>query len=261
MSDSEPTDRSKQKTGQGGYFQSGGARYAQFRPTYPAALAKSLAALPHSQKTALDAGCGTGQLTALLANAFEQVVGIDPSASQLAHAVQRRNIRYREQEAENSGLPEASVDLVVAAQAAHWLDLNRFYAEVRRIGTPGAVIALVSYGVPYLTAPVNAIFQKGYWQDLHAFWPQERRHVEEGYADLPFPFVEIADLPAHSCRKTLSVDRFISYISTWSAYRVAQDSGDKEAFDAFFAQLRRAWPSGRKVSAVWPISVRAGSIH
>ncbi|WP_447746577.1 methyltransferase domain-containing protein [Enterobacter asburiae] len=36
------------------------------------------------QKSALDVGCGTGQLTRLLSIYFERVIGVDPSEDQLS---------------------------------------------------------------------------------------------------------------------------------------------------------------------------------
>ena len=63
-----------------GHFTAGGERYAQFRPHYPAALAKALAALAPAKRIAVDIGCGSGQLTTLLAPHFERVIGVDPSS-------------------------------------------------------------------------------------------------------------------------------------------------------------------------------------
>jgi ubiquinone/menaquinone biosynthesis C-methylase UbiE len=42
--------------------------------------------------------------------------------------------------AEASGLADRSVDLVSVAQALHWFDLGRFFAEVQRVARPNAVI-------------------------------------------------------------------------------------------------------------------------
>ena len=55
-------------------------------------------------------------------------------------------VEYRVAPAERSGLPDAAVDLVTLALAAHWFDLPRFYAEVRRVGRPRTAIALISSG-------------------------------------------------------------------------------------------------------------------
>ena len=70
------------------WFLDGGADYARFRPDYPAELARWLAGLCPSRASALDVGCGSGQLTGLLAEHFSHVTGMDPSAGQLVHARQ-----------------------------------------------------------------------------------------------------------------------------------------------------------------------------
>ncbi|MBF3045820.1 methyltransferase domain-containing protein, partial [Pseudomonas aeruginosa] len=64
------------------HFSTGSANYAAHRPTYPARLVDELAALCPGTRLALDCGCGTGQLTVLLAERFERVVGTDASAAQ-----------------------------------------------------------------------------------------------------------------------------------------------------------------------------------
>ena len=45
--------------------------------------------------------------------------------------------------AEHTGLPDASVDCVTAAQAFHWFDREGFRAECRRILTPEGRVALI----------------------------------------------------------------------------------------------------------------------
>jgi SAM-dependent methyltransferase/DNA-binding MarR family transcriptional regulator len=242
------------------YFDIGGEHYARFRPAYPPELATSMAALVSTTELALDVGCGNGQLTSLLGPHFQHVVGIDPSESQLDHAELADNLTYLPHSAENIGLPDNSVDLIVVAQAAHWFDLDRFYSEARRVARKDAVIALVSYGVPYVSAPVNAVFQRGYWQDIHEFWPPERAHVETGYADLYFPFTSI-DFPDFSCHAEMTVEQFIGYIRTWSAYPGDGGDGGQKKFDNFFNTLRVAWPENQSQDVFWPISVRAARVH
>ncbi len=43
--------------------------------------------------------------------------------------------------AEAIPLPDASVDAVLAGQAAHWFDLDRALPEIARVLTPGGVFA------------------------------------------------------------------------------------------------------------------------
>ncbi|MDB6136311.1 MAG: putative methyltransferase [Verrucomicrobiales bacterium] len=132
------------------HFSHGSANYAAHRPTYPMALVDFLAGLCPARGHALDCGCGTGQLSVLLAERFDQVTATDASVSQIRQAQAREGVTYRTAEAGDSGLPDGCVDLVTVAQAAHWLDLDVFYKEVRRVAKPDAVIALITYGVMHI---------------------------------------------------------------------------------------------------------------
>lgn len=243
------------------HFNQGGAQYAQFRPDYPPELAHQLSALCYQHQLALDVGCGNGQLTRLLADHFSAVVGTDSSEDQVAHARGCQKVTYRCEPAETISLADNSADLIVVAQAAHWFDLDAFYAQVKRVLKLNGVIALISYGVPYLEDTANSVFQQGYWQQLHHFWPPERRHVENGYLDLEFPFLSIPLKPLF-IRRAVNYDQLCGYIRTWSAYSQAEKSQQSHQFDLFFERLKQAWQEdlSNSKSIVWPLSVKAGKV-
>lgn len=237
------------------HFETGGDNYAEFRPTYPIDLVKSLAATCASHHHAVDIGCGTGQLSALLASEFDQVTALDPSASQIENAEKNARVSYAVKTAEDTGLPDNSVDLVVAAQAAHWFDLPKFYREVERITKRDGVIALVSYGVPTLMGAIGERFAQFYWQDIHHFWPDARKHVERGYKDLDFPYAELA-FDELAIQRDWTRDQLLGYISTWSAARKAEQAGKMAFFEQFSAELHTLWPDDNTRSIQWPITVR-----
>lgn len=241
------------------WFDGGGRAYARFRPEYPPALADFLAAAAPARDLAVDVGCGNGQLTRLLAPHFTQVVGLDPSADQIANAAPDARIDYRCAPAERLPLADASADLVTAAQAAHWFDLPAFYDEVRRVGRPGAVVALVSYGVLRLEPPLDARFQAFYRDEIGPYWPPERKLVDTGYATIDFPFAEIAR-PALEIRVAWHLSEFLGYVQTWSAVRSAQEAGRDGLLMAFANDLADAWgdPDTRRPVA-WPINMRIGT--
>lgn len=250
------------------HFQTGGAEYAQFRPSYPESLGTLLATLVQKSqltpKLAVDVGCGSGQLTSLLAPHFGQVVGIDPSTSQLQHAQQHHNVRYQQGHAEQLDIADASADLVVAAQAAHWFNLDAFYAEVKRIAKPAALIALISYGVPFIYDAANSVFQQAYWQDVHRFWPPERQHVENAYSQLyfPFPRISLAHIPGDqlSYQRCMHLSEFINYIKTWSAYQQALKQNQAHCFDALFSKLEAVWHPSDAKQVVWPLTLKVGQV-
>lgn len=242
------------------WFDQGGQAYARFRPEYPPALAEYLASIAPDSQCAVDVGCGNGQLTGQLAEHFSAVIGFDPSADQVAHATPRENVRYHCAPAEALPLPERSVSLVTAAQAAHWFDLPAFYAEVRRIAKPGAALALISYGVLQLNAELDARFQQFYWQEVGPYWPAERQLVDSGYATLDFPFEPIAT-PAMTIRLEWNLNEFLGYIATWSAVRQAREAGREDILHRFASELSQLWGDAKGRQAIaWPINMRVGRV-
>lgn len=242
------------------WFDRGGQAYARFRPEYPGELAAYLAALAPDSSLAVDVGCGNGQLTGQLAEHFAAVVGLDPSADQVANAAPRANVDYRCAPAERMPLAEHSASLITAAQAAHWFDLPAFYAEVRRIARPGAVLALISYGVLQLGEQLDARFQQFYWQEIGPYWPAERQLVDSGYATLDFPFAPLTP-PAMAIRLDWNLAEFLGYIATWSAVRRAREVGREDVLQRFAGDIAQIWGDPESKRAVsWPINMRVGRV-
>lgn len=241
------------------WFAQGGDAYAAYRPEYPPALAAALAHHAPDRRLAVDVGCGSGQLTRLLATHFDAVIGLDPSADQLAHAVPHEKITYTCAPAERLPIADGSVGLITAAQAAHWFDLPAFYAEARRIAVPQGAIALVTYGVLRTTDPeINARFDQFYREEIGPHWPPERRLVDSGYAGIAFPFDE-RPLPSMSINLTPNLAGFLGYISTWSAVRRAEAAGRRDLLDAFARDMTALWGDPSTLRPVsYPIQGRLG---
>jgi SAM-dependent methyltransferase len=248
------------------HFSRDAAGYAAHRPTYPAALVDFLAEAAPGRDLALDCACGTGQLSVPLGARFGRVVATDASAQQITQALQHPAVTYRIAPAECSGLPDASADLITVAQAAHWLDLEAFYAEVRRVARPRAILALISYGVLEVAdARADAVVRDFYRDVLGPHWPPERRHVEDGYRVLAFPFAEIpfAEIPAPalSIEVAWGLDDLIGYTETWSAVRAAERALGRGPITAFRAALAEAWGDpGERRGVRWPLSLRVGRL-
>lgn len=243
------------------HFSSVSMDYAAFRPSYPRELSDYIGGIAESHDAVLDCGCGAGQLSTLLADRFKRVVATDASEEQLKNAKPHPRITYRLAVAEQSGLEDASVDVVTVAQAAHWFELDSFYAEVRRVLRPGGAIVLITYGVIEADGEVGRIISHFYFDVIGHYWPPERRHVETRYQSLPFPFAE-AHPPAMSMSLQWSVDELLGYIDTWSALRNAEDALGRLPFENFSAKLRAAWGDpGSKREIRWPLSMRVGHVE
>lgn len=116
--------------------------YARYRPDYPAELFAYLATLTPRREVALDCATGSGQAAVGLADYFSLVVASDGSVSQLQSAQQHPHVAYVGNLAEQPALRDGTVDLIVAAQAAHWFDHQRFYPEAKRVLKKGGAVAL-----------------------------------------------------------------------------------------------------------------------
>lgn len=244
------------------HFSSHAAGYAQYRPTYPTALVDYFVSISPAIQLALDCGCGTGQLSVLLADRFERVVATDASAQQIANAHAHPRVEYSATPAERSGLPDASVDLITVAQAAHWFDLDAFYAEVRRVAKRQGVIALITYGVLHVAQPAaEALLQHFYSETVGPYWPPERRHVEDGYRSLPFPFDELT-APPLAIEVSWTLPDLLGYIDTWSAVRGAEKAIGRAPIEAFRNEMADLWGDPQRREAIhWPLSLRAGRVE
>lgn len=243
------------------HFSERAALYASARPAYPAEFADALAELAPRHELAWDVGCGSGQMSRLLAARFTRVVATDASSEQLAHALAQANVEYRREPAEHTTLEGGSVDLIVAAQSVHWFELAGFYAEVRRVARPGALLALVCYSTMRVDAQLASLVEDFYGGTLARHWPEERAHVESNYRELPFPFDEFAPSArlraASQMHASWTVDQVLDYIGTWSAVRALERQGGRADLERFATRLREAWgPAHARRTLRWPLAVR-----
>lgn len=242
------------------HFSTQSAGYAAHRPSYPAELFAYLAALCSEHGLALDCATGSGQAARGLAAHFARVIAIDASAEQIAAALPHAGVDYRVAPAENSGLPAHSVDLLCAAQAAHWFDLPAFHTEARRVVKPGGVVALWCYERLSVEPGIDAIIEAFYNGAIGPYWPPERGFVERGYRDLDFPYAEI-QAPALTMTADWNLDQLMGYFGTWSAVkRYAQACGN-DPLPALREDLLSywVWPDAPK-PIKWPLSLRLGRL-
>jgi SAM-dependent methyltransferase len=240
------------------HFSSHASAYSTYRPGYPAALAGWLAGEAPNRSLAVDVGCGSGQLSTLLAEHFVQVAGLDPSAEQIANAQPHPKVDYRVAPAEQTGIASRSADLLTAAQAAHWFDLTAFFAEARRILKPGGLLALVTYAGMKPDGEVTEIVEAFRTHELAPYWPPERAMVDNDYRDIRLPLAPV-EAPPMLLSVQWSLDAVIGYVDTWSAVRAMEKAIGRGPFEEMVARLREAWgpPEDAKMLR-WPLTVVAG---
>jgi SAM-dependent methyltransferase len=201
-------------------FDAVAAQYDRARPGYPAALidaALRLAAIPDGGEI-LEIGCGTGQLTRELALRGYRIVGLEPGQSLCALARERLaafpRVEMLQLTFEAWPLEKACFDLVVSAQAFHWIDPALRFGKAADALRPGGALAVIGNNVssetirPALdvayrthapsmagkspmdwyaaTGPLPRLFQEStrFEPSVHRAEPWTRRYTADAYLDL-----------------------------------------------------------------------------
>jgi ubiquinone/menaquinone biosynthesis C-methylase UbiE len=125
------------------------ALYDQVRPVPPVAVTELLTQLARISRPTLvvDIGSGTGVSAVIWTGRADRVVAVEPNEDMRATAAARlrpdsgTEFEMRDARAAETGLPDASADVVTCSQSLHWLDPETTFLEVARVLRPGGVFA------------------------------------------------------------------------------------------------------------------------
>src|SRR4030095_16142427 len=239
------------------HFSKQSSDYARFRPGYPRELFDYLRSIAPSHQLAWDCGTGNGQAAVELSSAFGRVIATDASEKQIANAQPHEHVEYRLAPAENSGIESETVDLIMVAQALHWFDLDRFYAEARRVLKPDGVLAASAYNLLHINPAIDEVVDWYYYEVVGLFWPPERKLVEQ-FDNLPFPFHEI-DPPKFEMTAQWNLDHLVGYLRTWSSTQRFIGAKGSDPVKQIMGELRAAWGTPERThSIIWPLALRIG---
>ncbi|KAL4758908.1 putative S-adenosylmethionine-dependent methyltransferase [Aspergillus foveolatus] len=106
--------------------------------------------------TLIDVGCGPGNVASNLSKHFVHTIGLDPSEGMIATARALNSspaddsgkLRFEVSTAEDLGsnlsppIADSSIDMIVAATAAHWFDMPAFWRSAARVLKSGGSVAI-----------------------------------------------------------------------------------------------------------------------
>jgi SAM-dependent methyltransferase len=128
------------------------ADYGRYRAGFPQRFFKRLFAEAwiSPDHTVLDLGTGTGTIARGLALRGCQVTGLDSEHHLLTEAARldreaATGVIYVEGQAEETGLPSRSFDVVTAGQCWHWFERSKAIAEVARVLKPGGRLIIAHF--------------------------------------------------------------------------------------------------------------------
>ena len=128
-----------------GYAQ-GADTYVRGRPDYPPQVSTWLAETLglESAKTVLELGAGTGKFTPRLLQTGARVIVVEPVQAMLDKLSSAlAQVETHQGTAQAIPLPDASVDVVVCAQAFHWFANHEALSEIHRVLKPGGRLGLI----------------------------------------------------------------------------------------------------------------------
>ncbi|MEZ4669204.1 MAG: class I SAM-dependent methyltransferase [Anaerolineae bacterium] len=174
--------------------------YAKHRAGFPESFFERLAGMGigTSGQRIVDLGTGTGTLARGFARRGCAVIGIDPAAAMLEQAKQLGEaegvqVEYRVASAEQTGLGDASADVVTAGQCWHWFDGNAAAREVWRVLRPAGTAVIAHFDwIPLKGNMVEATEQlivahNPNWKNggTTGLYPRWLGHLaENGFSDL-----------------------------------------------------------------------------
>lgn len=238
------------------HFSEGSPLYAAARPTYPEGLFHHIAAQAPARARAWDCATGNGQAALGLARHFDRVDATDASAEQVAQAPKHPRVSFAVESAEAPSFDDGAFDAVCVAQALHWLDLDRFFPQVKRVLRPGGIFAAWGYVWSHVEPRFDDAFEQLVLAPLHPFWPPQNRKLWGGYRDLPFPFAPVA-APVFTIEMAWTLDQYLDYAATWSATRELRRARPR-FLEEVRAPLAEAWGASPSRRVALPLHLRVG---
>lgn len=147
------------------------------------------------------------------------------------------------------------------AQALHWFRFSEFYAEVRRVSKPGALFAaLVYHKMKDISPSLRSVLRELDSNKIGSCWPEGRRHVEEDYRSIPFPFEKVT-APQFSLIKQWDLTRTFGYAQSWSAVARFKAATGIDPIEEHLPRFQEAWgdPAAKRVIE-WPLTILAGFV-
>jgi ubiquinone/menaquinone biosynthesis C-methylase UbiE len=123
--------------------------YIKYRPDYPAEAINFLydKLRINEQSSIAEIGSGTGIFTKQIIEKVEKIYAVEPN-KEMREAAEKSLIVFNnfisiDASAENTSLPDHSVDFVISAQAFHWFDRIKARKEFKRILKSDCIVILL----------------------------------------------------------------------------------------------------------------------
>ncbi|MDR3509268.1 MAG: class I SAM-dependent methyltransferase [Caulobacteraceae bacterium] len=233
--------------------------YGAVRPGYPAALFDDLAAVAGltGASRVLEVGCGAGQATGDLAARAGRTVALDPGPALIDQArarVPAANVDFVVSGFEGFEAGEEAFDLVVSAQAWHWISPQIAYPKAAQILAPGGSLAVFGHVPLPVGEPFASAFEAAFAIHAPGVWgtpPPQTAYLESGPFAGQFAASGLFGPVIHRAYPwtwTLTAETFGAYLRTDSSYHFLPEAPRFALFDLMTAAVAE---NGGVIEAPW----------
>ncbi len=213
--------------GHGILFDDAAVAYDRFRPEYPRAVIDEAVILSRLRPGArlLEVGCGTGKATVAFASRGYRMDCIDPGKNLIAVARQKcrrwPRVAFRSARFEDTALQSRWYDMVLSAQALHWVEpAVRLRKAASLLGREGSLALLYNYpGAPddetlerlskLITRESGGLLSSWSYQDEVSGWVRE---IDES------GLFGMVDVSRHRWCRQYSAEEYVGLFRTYSDF-------------------------------------------
>lgn len=237
------------------HFGSQASAYRAARPEYPQALYDAILSRVAEHRVAADIGAGSGQASLEIARRFSVTIAVDQSKPQLDASPPIERLVRVQSKAERLPIPDASLDLICAAEAAHWFEWPAFLSECSRTLRDGGVFAAWCYYLPSLSPEIDELVLSLYHDRLGHYLDGRRQILIDGYAPLHLegPWQdEVRE--QHSMQQEWNFATLLLNLNSSSVVNREQRRTGINAVCEYERRLAEAWGNPATLrSAVWDL--------
>ena len=238
------------------------AIYKKYRPTYPQQLYDEILRHVTNRTSCWDCATGNGQVALELSKYFTTVQATDISTAQLKEARPKNNIYYSQGRAEQSSFKADQFDLITVAQAAHWLDVEAFGKEAKRVAKNNGIIAIWGYGLLRINKAIDTLLDEFYYEIVGPYWDPQRKHIDNAYETLDFDFELLNHRKDLNISTVWSLGQLKGYLNSWSSVQhYINKTGKKTPVNKLIKRINSLWDSELNQEVKFPLFLKVGKIR
>lgn len=258
--------------------------YVVNRPGYPKELFDAIFEYHQGPKVlALDVGSGPGTASFPLLDYVDKVLATDPSSVMIQPGVEsitpelKDRIEFKVAPAEDLSnvLPEDNkVDIIISAEALHWVKHAQFFKEASRVLRTGGTLAYWGYVEPrFIDFPkANEIYEKYVYEDPRYMGPKwvqpGKNFLRYFFNDVHIPTDQFEAIEKHDYYPGVTENhtayyhgdhkytmaKFLDYLQSWSAYHTWQKENPGQDIAVLFVnELKETfgWTDDTELRVEW----------